>query len=372
MDLFEYEGKQIFRQAGIPVPESRLLATAESLPELPFPYMLKAQVMTGGRGKAGGIQICRNAGDFRKNAPAILGMTIKGHVVHGLLAEQMVTAEHELYLAITLQGVEAPTLIASAMGGMEIERVAQEHPQKLLRMQIDPFLGIKPYQRRALAANLGVANDEAFNLLLNRLQALFFDNDALLVEINPLGVVNGELMAMDSKIVLDDRARTRHTELFEALETQREMLGYHTDKGDGTTITYVPLEGDIGLISDGAGTGMLALDLLSREGGSVASFCELGGTTPAEVMYKAMEYTCRNKKLKSILVVLIGGFNRMDDMANGLTAYLADHPVEAPIFTRMCGTMEEEGFAIMEKAGLFVCRDLAIAVKKAVSAAKEA
>lgn len=372
MNLFEFEGKQLFRDAGIPVPQSCLAPSSEALPDLPFPFVLKAQTMTGGRGKAGGIKVCQNEADFRQYALAILGMTIKGHPVHGLLAEEMVSPERELYLSITLQGVKAPTLIASAMGGMEIERVAAEHPQELLRIELDPFLGLKAYQRRALARKLKVADDAKFAAFLERLQKIFFEKDALLVEINPLGVIGGELVAMDAKVVLDDHARFRHEPLFSALEETRASLGYHTPQGDGTTITYVPLDGEIGLISDGAGTGMLALDLVTQAGGRVASFCELGGTTPAEVMYKAMEYTCKSQaQLKSILVVLIGGFNRMDDMANGITRYLADHPTRIPIFTRMCGTMEEEGFRIMDEAGLFTCRGLTETVEKAVGAAKE-
>ena len=368
MDLFEYEGKQFFRQAGIPVPESQLVSSPACPPPMPFPYVLKAQVMTGGRGKLGGIQVCRNEEEFHTNAASILGMTMKGHPVHGLLAEEMVRPERELYLAMTLQGVKTPTLIASAMGGMEIERVAQEHPEELVRMEVDPFLGLKDYQRRALASKLSITDTSGLYQLLERLQHIFFTYEALLVEINPLGVVDGRLVAMDSKIVLDDHARFRHEALFCSLEEKREGLGCPVSRGDGTTITYVPLEGDIGLISDGAGTGMFALDLLNRAGGSVASFCELGGTTSAEVMYKAMEYTCQNQNLKSILVVLIGGFNRMDDMANGITQYLNDHPSHIPVFTRMCGTMEEVGFKIMNDAGLFTCQDLMVAVQKAVAA----
>lgn len=369
MNLFEYEGKQLFRSFGIPVPDSELLTSPEQRPSMPFPYMVKAQTMTGGRGKAGGIQACYGDADLARYAPQILNMTIKGYPVYGLLAEAMVSPDRELYLSITLQGVKAPTLIASAMGGVEIEKVAAERPEEILRMELDPFIGLKAYQRRALAEKLGLKNDAQFEGFLAKLQALFFQCDAQLVEINPLGVCGDQLVAMDSKVVLDDHARGAHQALFASLEAQRAAIGFETPKGDGTTITYVPLDGEIGLISDGAGTGMLSLDLLTRCGGTVASFCELGGTTNADVMYKALEYTCR-KEIRSILIVLIGGFNRMDDMANGITRYLADHPIQIPLVTRMCGTMEEEGFRIMASAGLDTCRDLTEAVEKAVTAAK--
>jgi len=371
MDLFEYEGKQLFRRFDIPVPDSELIADIEKKPQLEFPYVLKAQTMTGGRGKAGGIQPCTCSGDFDRHAPRIMGMKIKGYPVYALLAEKMVKPDRELYLSITLQGVRNPTLIASAMGGMEIENVAAEHPEEILRMEIDPFIGLKDYQLRDLAKKLALRNDSSFREFILHVQKLFFDCNAQLVEINPLGVFDGRLMAMDAKVALDNHAQASHTELFKSLEAEREAIGFRTPKGDGTTITYVPLDGEIGLISDGAGTGMLTLDLLNRAGGTVASFCELGGTTNADVMYKAMEYTLQ-KKVKSVLVVLIGGFNRMDDMANGMTNYLAEHPSKVPLVTRMCGTMEEEGLRIMESAALVTCRDLMEAVQKAVNAAKGA
>lgn len=280
----------------------------------------------------------------------------------------MVSPDRELYISITAQGVRAPTLIASAMGGMEIEAVAAEHPEEILRMELDPFIGIKDYQRRELARKLGLKNDARLESFITRLQKLFFDCGAQLVEINPLGALEGKLIAMDAKVVLDSRARSAHEELFAWLEARRGDIGFETAESDGTTITFVPLDGEIGLISDGAGTGMLTLDLLSY-GGTVSSFCELGGTTNADVMYKAMEYTCQ-KLPKSILIVLIGGFNRMDDMANGITRYLREHPLGIPLVTRMCGTMEEEGLRIMRDAGLYTCSNLMEAVEKAAASAK--
>lgn len=372
MNLFEYEGKRMMAKFAIPTPGSRLLATADAPAPLPYPFVLKAQVLTGGRGKAGGVKICHNDEEYTRYAHDILGMTIKGHVVHGLLAEEMVKADRELYLSITAQGVKNPTLIASAMGGMDIEQVAATQPEEILKLEIDPFTGLKDYQLSMLAQKLRVEDKADLFATVRKIEKAFFATNALLVEINPLGVVNGKLMAMDSKFVLDDHAEFRMKEVFQEIRDGREAIHYEAPKGDGTTITFVPLEGEIGLISDGAGTGMLTLDMVNDEGGTVASFCELGGTTNADVMYKAMEYTMgTGKPIKSLLIVLIGGFNRMDDMANGITRYIQDHGIDVPIFTRMCGTMEEEGIAIMKEHGLSTYNMLLDTVKDAVAASKE-
>lgn len=371
MNLFEFEGKSLLRSFGVPVPDSHLLTKADAPAPMDYPFVLKAQVLTGGRGKAGGIKICRDAGEYARYAADILGMTIKGHVVHGLLAEQMMKADKELYLSITLQGVAKPTLIASAMGGMDIEQVAATQPEKILKLEIDPFTGLKGYQMSRLQQFLGLEGQKDLADVVGKIQKAFFDSSALLVEINPLGVCGDRLVAMDSKFVLDDHAEYRMKDTFAAIRAKRDEIGYQTPTGDGTTITFVPLEGQVGLISDGAGTGMLTLDMVADEGGTVASFCELGGTTNADVMYKAMEYTMgTGKPIQSLLIVLIGGFNRMDDMANGITRYLKDHPVNVPIFTRMCGTMEEEGIRIMKEAGLTTYNALMDTVKDAVAASK--
>lgn len=369
MELFEFEGKMLFARAGIPVPKGRFITNAGEAPE-GLPVMLKAQVLTGGRGKAGGVRKCATAEEYRRNADEILGMDIKGHAVRALLEEEVVDMSREVYLALTMQGVSRPTLIASACGGMDIEQTAAERPDEIIRMEINPFTGIQPHQLGYLKKRLDMLAVDNFDEVLTKLVGMFFDLDALLVEVNPMGVVDGRLVAMDAKVVLDDQANYRHSELFTMLEAEHLKAGHEPKKGDGTTITFIPLEGETALISDGAGTGMLALDMICQEGGSVASFCELGGTTPAETMYKAMEYSLKGRSPKSVLIVLIGGFNRMDDMANGITSYLRDNPVDVPIFTRMCGTMEEEGYAIMKRAGLFAQKDLADTVRRAVDAAR--
>ena len=370
MNLFEYEGKQQLRRFSIPTPDSVLLTTDDAPAPMPFPFVLKAQVMTGGRGKAGGVKVCQNEAEYREYAKNILHMQIKGHSVHGLLAEQMIQAEKEYYISITQQGVELPTLIFSRMGGMDIERVAAETPDEIHKFQIDPFTGLKGYQKKQLASLMGVEPAEAVSFL-DKLQNAFFGGSALLVEINPLGVIGGKLVAMDSKFVIDDHARAAR-DTIAALEEARLMLhDYKAPEKEATTVTYVPLSGNVGMISDGAGTGMLTLDLLTDAGLDVACFTELGGMTSEEVMYRAMQLTLEgHDEIQALMIVLIGGFNRMDNMARGITRYVREHNVQIPIFTRMCGTMEEEGIRIMQEAGLSTYYDLTETVEMLRKAVK--
>jgi succinyl-CoA synthetase beta subunit len=373
MDLYEFEGKALLAQHSVPTPKSAMVYSDAAPAPLPYPFVLKAQVLTGGRGKAGGVRVCKDEAEYRKNAAEMLGMSIKGHKVNGLLCEERVAAEQEYYLSITLQGVDRPTLIVSRSGGMEIEEIARSAPEKIIRERIDPFTGLKEYQLNRVIKTIAPKNIEGFRALVRGVERAFMDMKAILVEINPLGAVGDSFVAMDSKIVLDDHAQGMR-DAMDAMERARLALPNYVAKAkEQTTITFVPLgEGDVGLISDGAGTGMLTLDLIADAGGKVASFCELGGTTNADVMYKAMDYTLTSgRRPRSVIVVLIGGFNRMDDMANGITAYMRDHAIDVPVYTRMCGTMQEEGIEIMRRAGLSTMDDLMETVQAAVRSSKE-
>ena len=298
-------------------------------------------------------------------------MTIKGFTVHGLLAEEMMTPDKEYYLSITQQGVSRPTLIFSRMGGMDIEAVAAEHPEEIVRMEIDPFTRLKDYQINYLANRMDIEKSEARSFLL-KIQEAYFGEHALLTEINPLGVADGKLVALDCKFVIDDHAKAA-APTRDAIEAGRLGLhGYKAPEKEKTTVTYVPLEGDVAMISDGAGTGMLTLDLLTDLGASVACFTELGGMTSEDVMYRAMELTLEgHDEIKGLLIVLIGGFNRMDNMARGIIRYISEHEVNIPIYTRMCGTMEEEGLRLMEEAGLKTYYDLTDAATELVQLVKE-
>lgn len=372
MDLFEYEGKCMMNKFGIPIPTGSLITSENEKPPMAVSCILKAQVMTGGRGKAGGVKVCNTMEEYMQHAHSILNMSIKGHPVCGLLAEEIIKADRELYLSITLQGVKVPTLIASKVGGMDIEKIAKEEPEKIIKIEIDPFTGLKDYQIRYLADKLEIADVTEAAEFVKKVEKAFFESGAKLVEINPLGLVDGRLIAMDSKFVLDDYGTFMKSTGQELLEKRKNLYHYIVPEKEKTTVTFVPLAGDVGLISDGAGTGMLTLDLLVDEGIEVSSFGELGGMTSPEVMYRALELTFQNNPdVKALIIVLIGGFNRMDNMAVGITSYMKEHHINIPVFCRMCGTKQEEGIRIMEEYGLKTYDILTETVKALVSCKKE-
>jgi len=367
MKLYEFQGKALFREAGIPVPRGAVV-TASDRTGLFAPSAVKAQVLSGGRGKAGGVLLVSTMEEAEKAADSILSMELKGEPVRALLVEEKMNIRAEYYLAVTFDGeAGTPLFMASASGGMDIESVAEHSPEKILKLPVDPLWGLTDYKIRAMAEFLGYGNGKEFASFVRKLWNLFREKEAVLVEINPLVVTDTGLVALDSKIELDDDAAPRLKELFEKKLAEQAALTGTEGEADHGTITYVPLDGNVGLISDGAGTGMLSLDLIRDLGGEAADFCEMGGLTSPEVMYSAMEQVFSDKKdIKSLLVVLIGGFNRMDEMAEGITAYLRDHKVSIPLVVRLCGTMEEEGKAIMKEAGLPVYDDLRTAVADAV------
>lgn len=367
MKLYEFQGKSLFREAGIPVPKGAVV-TASDRSGLFAPSAVKAQVLSGGRGKAGGVLLASTMDEAKKAADSILSMELKGEPVKAVLVEEKMNIRAEYYLAVTFDGeAGTPLFMASASGGMDIESVAEHAPEKILKLPVDSLWGLTDYKIREMADFLGYENKKEFASFARKLWNLFREKEAVLVEINPLVVTDSGLVALDAKIEIDDDAKPRLKELFERnLSEQASITGKGADADHGT-ITYVPLDGNVGLISDGAGTGMLTLDLIRDFGGSAADFCEMGGLTSPEVMYSAMDQVFSDKKdIKSLLVVLIGGFNRMDEMAEGITAYLRDHSVSIPLVVRLCGTMEEEGKTIMKEAGLPVYDDLRTAVADAV------
>jgi len=367
MKLYEFQGKSLFREAGIPVPKGAVV-TASDRSGLFAPSAVKAQVLSGGRGKAGGVLLASTMEEAEKAAGSILSMELKGEPVKAVLVEEKMNIRAEYYLAVTFDGeAGTPLFMASASGGMDIESVAEHAPEKILKLPVDSLWGLTDYKIREMADFLGYENKKEFASFARKLWNLFREKEAVLVEINPLVVTDSGLVALDAKIEIDDDAKPRLKELFERnLSEQASITGKGADADHGT-ITYVPLDGNVGLISDGAGTGMLTLDLIRDFGGSAADFCEMGGLTSPEVMYSAMDQVFSDKKdIRSLLVVLIGGFNRMDEMADGITAYLRDHSVSIPLVVRLCGTMEEEGKTIMKEAGLPVYDDLRTAVADAV------
>ncbi|MDR1730686.1 MAG: hypothetical protein LBR61_01195 [Synergistaceae bacterium] len=369
MKLFEFQGKSLFREYGLAVPQGRLCKKNET-PDWSGPVVLKAQVLSGGRGRAGAVILCESEKERDAALEKLFSMTLKEEPVNAVLAEERVTILHEYYLSVAFDGeAGTPLIIVGASGGVDVERLAEEHPEQILKLPFDAVVGPLDSHFRKAARFAGASRPKEFAAALSGLYRLWRETHALLVEVNPLAETPGGFVALDAKVELDDDAEPLHRELFARLRVERAGVTGASPEPQGDTITCIPLDGDIGLISDGAGTGMLTLDLLRDHGGRAADFCEMGGTTSPEVMYAAMERVIDNPKvpkIRSLLIVLIGGFNRMDEMAQGIVRYVRDTGFHLPIVVRLCGTMEEEGKKIMREAGLPICDDLEQAVREAV------
>jgi len=346
MRLYEFQAKRILAEYGIPVPISTLLTSPEDLLSLALPAVLKAQVPVGGRGKAGGIRIARDRVQAASAISELFGADIQGHCVHAILAEEMAEILREIYLAVLFdKRTNQVMVMASAAGGVEIEQVAQGSPEKIVTKHLHPFLGLPQFAIRYVADAIGIQNVREFGSVLQQMVDLLWEYDATLVEINPLAETASGLIALDAKMVLDDKAAYRHAELFATLKDEQERLG-QVEKGlaerlaEEYDITYVLLDGEVGVIADGAGSGMLTLDLIQDAGGRAANFCEMGGLSNAQVMSRAIEVVLANPRVKALLITLIGGMTRMDEMADGIVQYLEQHEMPVPMVIRMCGTQE--------------------------------
>ncbi len=376
MRLLEFQAKRMLAEIGIPIPRGTLLTSAEEVSKVILPGVLKAQVPVGGRGKAGGIQVAESEGEAKRLLKALFGHEVKGFPVSAVLAEERVEVRRELYLAYLIdKRANLPLLMASAWGGVEIEEVARITPEKIIKKHIDPFLGLQDFNIRPLCKGLGVDFQE-MRRVVQKMVDLFEEVDATLIELNPLAMTSNGLVAIDAKILLDDKASYRHETLFQSLQAEQRMLDKRERTvsermAEGTGITYVPLEGDIGVIADGAGTGMLTLDLIHQYGSHPANFCEMGGLSNAETMEKAIQVVMSNPRVKVLLIGLIGGMTRMDEMGEGIYQYLKRADRRPPMVVRMCGTKAEVGKERLREVGIEAYEDLSEAVREAVRLAKE-
>lgn len=376
MRLLEFQAKRILAEHGIPVPKGRLIESRSDVAELTLPAVLKAQVPVGGRGKAGGIQIAKEAEEASAIVEQLLGSDIRGHSVQAILAEEKTDISREIYLAVLFdKSLNLPMVMASACGGVDIELVAKQSPEQIVRKHISPFTGLQPHTIRYLAKALRIDDVVGVGAIVQQMYAILWAYDATLVEINPLAETPTGLVAMDAKMVLDEKAAYRHTDLFASLREERKKLD-RTEKtrteqlAEERDITYVLLDGDIGLIADGAGTGMLTLDLIQDAGGRAANFCEMGGLANADIMCQAVEVVLANPKVKALLITLIGGLTRMDEMADGIVQYLKQNEAPVPMVIRMCGTREEVGKATLREIGMDTFDDLSEAVQSVVGLAR--
>ncbi len=377
MRLLEYQAKCILAENGIPVPSSTLLRSPTIPPTLQFPAVLKAQVLTGGRGKAGGVRVAANVEQARLAAEALFALDIKGQPVRAVLAEEKIDLERELYLALLIdKQVRQPLIVASPRGGVDIEQVARESPQDIVKKHFDLALGPRDYVIRHLARCMDVQDTAGIGHLVQVMYNMLRELDATLVEINPLGQASRGLVALDAKVILDDKAAYRHCDRHSVLQAEQDRLlrakrTASEQLAAELNITYVRLDGDIGIISDGAGTGMLILDLVHDLGGSPANFCELGGLGDAARMCQGIEVILADPRVRVLLITLIGGLTRMDDMAAGILRYLEiHHQIRVPAVVRMCGTCEAEGKAMLAPMGIHTYDDLLEAVQQAVTAGR--
>ncbi len=353
MDLFEYQGKRYFARYGIPVSPGATADTVDEALEAAeiagYPVVVKAQVQVGGRGKAGGIKLAATPEEVRTHAAAILGMDIKGHVVRRLWLEHASDIAREYYASFTLdRGARAHLGLVSARGGVDIEEVAATEPEAIARRHIDPSVGLTEADARQLVTEAGLepeARDGAIGILLN-LYRCYVEGDADLVEINPLILTtDARVLALDAKVTLDDNASFRHPEWdqFRDIDEfdQRERLA--RSKG----LQYVGLDGDVGIIANGAGLAMSTCDVVNQVGGSPANFLDIGGGASAEVMANALEVINSDRKVKAIFINIFGGITRGEEVANGIVAALGRVDIKAPMVIRLDGTNAEAGRQIL-------------------------
>jgi succinyl-CoA synthetase beta subunit len=357
MDLYEYQGKQLFARFGIPISDGRLATTPEearaAAEELSGPVVVKAQVLTGGRGKAGGIKLADSPEDAASAAVGILGMDIRGHVVRQVWIEKASDIAKEYYLSVTFdRGEKKPLFMLTTEGGVDIEEVAESNPEALAKLHIDPLVGFQPYQARWLCFTAGVLDrDEQKQVIgiVGRLYEAFIGADAMLCEINPLIVTpEGEVKALDSKFTVDDNALYRHPDIAEMRDVEagdpQERLA--REKG----VTYVKLDGEIGILGNGAGLVMSTLDVIAQVGGRPANFCDLGGGGDAEGVVDALEVITADPQVKGILFNIFGGITRGDEVARGILEALERMTIDLPIVVRLDGTNAEEGRAMLADA----------------------
>ena len=379
MRLFEYEAKEAFRQAGILLPPSGIAATpaeaAKVAKGLACPVVIKAQVLAGGRGKAGGIKFAKTPAEAKAKAAEILKMTIHGHPVQRVLVEKRLDIQQEIYVGITIdRGRRRPVVICSAMGGVDIEQVAEEHPDKIAQFWTDPVLGLREFEARQIAKNAGFEGRAMLQVtgFLLRLWQVFLKNDAELTEINPLIVTSdGTYIAADARLNVDDNALFRHKALAErvskGISEQTELERRAQEQG----MTYVELQGNIGIIGNGAGLVMATMDAVKYYGGSPANFLDVGGGATADRMLNALKIVISHPDVEAVFINILGGITRCDEMARGIVDAQKTLPRKVPIVIRMIGTREKEGAEILEASNIPFLNSMDAAAKRVVEHVQE-
>jgi succinyl-CoA synthetase beta subunit len=358
MDLLEYQGKQLFARHKVPVPNGRPAQTVDeavnAADEIGYPCVIKAQVQIGGRGKAGGIKLANDRPEAQAHAQAILGMDIRGLTVHELWVEEASEIASEYYASVVFdRSAKAPLVMLSTEGGVEIEEVAESNPDAIARVHVDPLLGFQDFHGRRLAFEAKVDADvvRPIGSMLSKLYDVFVAEEATLVEVNPLIITpSREVRALDAKVTLDDNALYRHTENAALRDVSNEDEQERMAKERG--LVYVKLDGDIGILGNGAGLVMSTLDVVAGAGGSPANFLDAGGGSKAEAIASAVEVILSNAKVKAVLFNIFGGITRGDEVARGLIEAFDQIKPTVPFVVRLDGTNDQEGRALLAEANL--------------------
>ena len=379
MDRLEYQGKQLFARHGIPVPDGRPATTVDEALDaadaIGYPCVVKAQVQIGGRGKLGGIKVAQNKEEAREHASSILGMDIRGLTVHEVWIEEASQIEDEWYASIVFdRAAKAPLVMLSTKGGMDIEAVAEEDPDAIASLHVDPLLGFQDFHGRRLAFDAGIPADliRSTRAMLAQLYEAFVAEDAMLVEVNPLIVTpERKLRALDAKVTLDGNALFRHPENAALRNPSAEDPQEQMAKERG--LTYVKLDGDIGILGNGAGLVMSTLDVVAQVGGTPANFLDAGGGSKADAIVSAVEVILSDEKVKAVLFNIFGGITRCDEVAKGLIEAFEQVKPEVPFVVRLDGTNDEEGRRLLAEAdlaGLHVEATMLDAANRVVELAK--
>jgi len=376
--LHEYQSKNLFAKFGVPTPKGKVATTPqeayEIAKEIGTPVVVKAQVLVGGRGKAGGVKLAKTPEEAEARASEILGMNIKGLTVKKVLIDPASDIKNEIYLGVTNdRAAKRAVIIASAAGGVDIEEVAATTPEKIIRTHIDPFLGLTGYQALDIANAIGLRREywKEFSQIASGLYQCYFASDATLAEINPLIIDgSGHLLAVDGKMIIDDNALFRHPELAEMRDTDEEAPPETRARQAG--LSYIKLDGDIGCMVNGAGLAMATMDMTQLFGGSPANFLDIGGGATSDKVAEALRIILADPNVKAVLFNIFGGITRGDEVARGIVAALEEVKPTVPMVARIVGTKAEEGRTILAKANMITATTLAEAAQKAVEAVKSA
>lgn len=375
MKIHEYQARALFEERAIPVPKAYLCKTADEVrtaaANIGKPVVVKAQILVAGRGKAGGVKLASTPEEAYLVAKSMIGSNIKGIQVTSVLTVEAEKPAKELYIGFTLdRALRKPVLIASSEGGIDLEELAHTNPEKIYRSEVDPILGLHAYQARNAALAIGLSGRTAadFALVAQKIFLIFVQVDADLAESNPLAVrADGSLVALDARLTLDDNAAFRHTE-YRTTDDELTSIEREAKEAD---LAFVQLDGDIGIIGNGAGLVMATLDVVAHFGGKPANFLDMGGGSSAESVYRAVKLCLKQRNLKAVFVNILGGITKCDDVANGLIKALNETDLKVPFTVRMVGTNEEEGRRILSENGIAFLDSMETAAQAVVRSAGE-